>query len=170
MTKICSRCRQEKDIKHFSRRAAEKDGHNYYCKECKKIYDDEYHRTHREERKNWELKHSKERREQARIYHQSPIGKYNAYRNKAKSRGIDWTLTMEEFSGFWQNPCSYCGDKIDTIGLDRVNNQAGYSAGNIVSCCIKCNIAKNDMGLSEFQEWLGRIAQHYLRNEIVRVF
>lgn len=38
MTKICVRCKIEKDINEFYKRKSRKDGFNPYCKECHKIY------------------------------------------------------------------------------------------------------------------------------------
>lgn len=35
MTKVCSRCKQEKPIEDFSRSCCTRDGFNYYCKRCR---------------------------------------------------------------------------------------------------------------------------------------
>ena len=76
-------------------------------------------------------------------WRQTCAGKYNAYLTKAKERGYDFNLTKEEFAIYWQKPCYYCGDSIDTIGIDRKDNSRGYELDNIVSCCTFCNKAKN---------------------------
>lgn len=60
----------------------------------------------------------------------------------AKKRGIEFNLSKDEFLTFWGKPCFYCGDKIPTIGLDRINSDEGYSIGNVVSCCAICNTMK----------------------------
>jgi hypothetical protein len=36
-TKTCIRCEQEKPLTQFSKRRAEKDGHDYYCKDCQRF-------------------------------------------------------------------------------------------------------------------------------------
>lgn len=36
--KICNKCQKEKDIKEFHKRVALKDGHQYVCKDCLKLY------------------------------------------------------------------------------------------------------------------------------------
>ena len=49
---------------------------------------------------------------------------------------------MEEFVSFWNKNCFYCGDKINGIGLDRVDNSIGYEIKNVVPCCEICNTMK----------------------------
>lgn len=49
---------------------------------------------------------------------------------------------------------------IFTNGLDRVNNDKGYSANNVVPCCAICNSAKSDHSEEEWNAWLDRIAEH----------
>ena len=79
-------------------------------------------------------------------------GRFSAYKNGAKVRGIPMNLSKEEFSEFWQKPCWYCGREITTIGLDRINNGIGYQIGNVISCCVFCNRAKNCLSHKEFLE------------------
>ena len=74
----------------------------------------------------------------------SAEGRYSHYRSSAKSRGIDFTLTIEEFKIFWQKACEYCGDSIETISLDRIDSSKGYTLGNVVPCCSVCNFMKLD--------------------------
>lgn len=39
MLKVCSKCKQEKDIELFNRCKNSKDGYSSYCKECQRQYD-----------------------------------------------------------------------------------------------------------------------------------
>lgn len=39
MIKICSKCKQEKDIELFNKRKSSKDEHDSMCKECQRQYD-----------------------------------------------------------------------------------------------------------------------------------
>lgn len=82
---------------------------------------------------------------QAKKYAQMPKGKYRVYKGNAKARNLVFNLTLEQFMEYWQKPCFYCGDAIETIGLDRVDNTLGYSADNIVSCCATCNNMKKNL-------------------------
>jgi hypothetical protein len=71
-------------------------------------------------------------------------GRYAKYKSCAKDRDISFDISIEEFTTFWQTPCSYCGDSIETIGIDRVDSSLGYKINNIVSCCTICNRMKLD--------------------------
>jgi hypothetical protein len=81
----------------------------------------------------------------------------SVYRSGAKARFILWDLTTEQFKSFWQLPCAYCGDNIETIGLDRLNSQEGYRIDNVVPCCTRCNRMKSDMDCKEFIEHCRKI-------------
>ena len=39
-------------------------------------------------------------------------------------------------------------------GIDRVNNNLGYSKSNCVACCTFCNYAKSDHSQEEFIFWI----------------
>lgn len=80
------------------------------------------------------------------------------YKDGAKRRGIDFALTKDQFSTFWKKPCFYCGDNIETIGLDRIDNSTGYTVKNIVPCCSICNKMKLGSSQEDFFERCGRIA------------
>ena len=112
-------------------------------KERKKIYDIEYRKTNKEKIS----KQSKKRSLQ-------PEKKFNSYLNGAKKRNINWNLSYNEFITFWQKPCFYCNGSISTIGLDRVNNNKGYSLDNLVSCCKICNRMKSNM---DYVDWINQI-------------
>lgn len=81
---------------------------------------------------------------------QQPNYKYSDYKDRSLKRGIEFLLSKEQFMAFWRKPCYYCGYKIKTIGLDRVDNSKGYELGNIVACCALCNQAKSDMPQDQF--------------------
>ncbi len=83
-------------------------------------------------------------------YNNQPKGRYVKYKVFAKRRNYSWKLTKEQFMSFWNKPCHYCGDKINGIGIDRVDNNKGYSLKNCVSCCGWCNVMKNNYTTKEF--------------------
>ena len=45
-------------------------------------------------------------------------------------------------------------------GLDRINNEVGYTRQNVVPCCIICNRAKNSMPFKDFIDWINRLTQY----------
>lgn len=84
--------------------------------------------------------------------------RYNLYLNSAKGRGIEFRLSIEQFKQFWQKPCHYCKDKIETIGLDRVDNDKGYLINNVVSCCVTCNWMKRNLSKDIFIDHCRKVA------------
>ncbi len=88
--------------------------------------------------------------ENKKVQRNSLKGKYSEYKQSAKKRKIDFSLTIEEFKQLWQIPCTYCGINIKTIGIDRVDSKKGYQVNNIISCCTDCNKIKNSKTLNNF--------------------
>lgn len=96
------------------------------------------------------------------------------YRRNAKKYLRDFTLTEEEFRRLTSGLCHYCGvppSRVSTCnkgspnkksdwgdypfnGVDRMNNEDGYTMKNCVSCCGICNRAKNSMPYDEFVSYL----------------
>jgi hypothetical protein len=95
-----------------------------------------------------------------KIYSQKPASKYCSYRALAKIRNIKFDITYDEFSTFWQQPCSYCGGEIKTVGLDRVDSNKGYFIDNVVSCCITCNKMKMALSSNDFINHIKKILEH----------
>lgn len=90
----------------------------------------------------------------------NPLIRYSHYKCGAKKRNIDFNLTEQEFYSFWQKSCTYCGDKIDTIGLDRINSEKGYDMSNLVPCCATCNWMKIDKSTEDWITHIKKILSH----------
>ena len=121
-------------------------------KEKNKEYQKKYRNT------NYGRVKVKERMEE---YQKSPNGVFSIYQANARRRFLLWDLSFEEFMMFWQKPCSYCGDKIKTIGLDRIDSGEGYNINNVVPCCTKCNKMKSLMHRDEFLNYCRKIIANY---------
>ena len=93
-------------------------------------------------------------------YKQTPRGKFRAYANNAKQKSIEFGLTFEEFSAFWQQPCEYCGSDIPTVGIDRIDSSKGYWMSNIKSCCTMCNYMKLAHTIDDFTHHISKIYNH----------
>lgn len=91
------------------------------------------------------------------------------HRIRAKKAGRAFTLTVEEFRELTSSNCYYCGVEPYQVitngkcapyvynGLDRVDNNGGYTTGNVRTCCGICNMAKSDWSEQEFYAWMARI-------------
>jgi 5-methylcytosine-specific restriction endonuclease McrA len=96
----------------------------------------------------------------------------------ARIRGLEWELTREQVLALHQQSCHYCGadpsnkmvtpagDIYTYQGIDRIDNDGGYTLDNVVPCCKQCNRAKRDLGYNEFLAWATRIYTHLELGEI----
>ena len=95
-------------------------------------------------------------------------------------------MPFSEFVEKSTSPCFYCGLEYskeiqdrrnetisaglvsDTVvkcnGIDRIDNNLGYTTENTVPCCKICNCAKNTMTQEEFRAWVKRIYKHFVEN------
>jgi hypothetical protein len=86
----------------------------------------------------------------------------NGYKQNARLRGLVWELTNEQFSSLTKGNCYYTGNppgqKCKATsgeiylynGIDRVDNNIGYTENNCVSCCKQVQYAKRALEQSEF--------------------
>jgi len=114
-------------------------GHDSICRPCRREIRSASYYRHREVQYERNL---------------LPRNKLWGYKQGAKSRNLEWTLTENQFMALWQVPCHYCGEPIDTIGLDRLDNTKGYTPDNVGTCCFTCNRMKGNM---TSDEWLSHI-------------
>ena len=70
---------------------------------------------------------------------------YKEYYTSAHERGYDFTLTLEQFQELVVQPCYYCNvsSPTEANGLDRINNDLGYTLENCKPCCGICNRMKS---------------------------
>lgn len=90
-------------------------------------------------------------------YRDSLNGRWQMYKSNAAKRGLEFKATLSDFAEFWKKPCSYCGDDIDLIGVDRVDSSIGYIEGNMVACCGRCNEMKNSATLDAWLTSMKRV-------------
>ena len=95
------------------------------------------------------------------------------YKRNAAKRGIEFELTKEEFRVLTKGNCHYCGAEPTRVtgspnlnggyiynGVDRIDNDKGYTAANSVPCCKECNISKGSQTMKEFKAWIKRLHAH----------
>lgn len=95
------------------------------------------------------------------------------YKWHAKERNLLFELSYDELIILFEGNCFYCDTKPEQKilkqrmngsfiynGIDRINNELGYIKDNVVSCCKKCNIAKNNYSIEEFLSWLLKVTKN----------
>jgi hypothetical protein len=105
---------------------------------------------------------------------------YRRYKYDAKGKNREFNISIEKFKELVSSPCSYCGcvpSKETTYkeayngqfiynGLDRVNNEGGYTIDNVIPCCEQCNKSKRGMSVQEFITWAARV-HNYSGNHVL---
>lgn len=99
--------------------------------------------------------------------------RYRHYQRRARDRNIIFRLTKKQFRELTQFECYYCGAKPNHQykrrgaysayvgnGIDRIDNKKGYTLGNCIPCCPKCNKMKGILPCDEFVTQVKRIASH----------
>lgn len=92
-------------------------------------------------------------------YLSSMAGRHMVFAIAAKRRGLECSLTVEEFRELKSSPCYLCGEHGD-VGIDRVVSSIGYIKGNVEACCSVCNSMKFVFELEAFINQCKKIVNH----------
>lgn len=99
---------------------------------------------------------------------------YKVYLLSAAKRNLEFALTKEQVRKLTKENCHYCGSKPLGLhkathringnyiynGIDRIDNNKGYTIDNVVACCQDCNYAKGTKTRKEFLAWARRVVKH----------
>lgn len=96
----------------------------------------------------------------------------STYRGNAKNKGHVFELTAGQTFALFAQDCFYCGappSRTSTHrkhrgaftynGIDRLDNNVGYTVDNTVPCCTECNFKKGKQHVKEFTDWVERVAK-----------
>lgn len=123
---------------------------NNYCKNlCRKHYNKKYREDNIEKslayNKLYRKLHLDKVNQYDKDYATTDKGRFIKARSKAKTRGLEFTITLEDFLEISKQKCYYCSDELCGLKnfqgahLDRIDNSKGYVLGNIISCGGLCN-------------------------------
>lgn len=103
-------------------------------------------------------KNKKKFDEYQKRFNKTDNGRYRLYKSRHKTRGFNGeVISLENYRKIIAQPCKYCGENEELRGIDRVNNDKGYTKKNSVACCKKCNYLKKDYSDEEFLEHIKKI-------------
>lgn len=113
---------------------------------------------------------------------------FSNYKNSAKKRNLEFSLTKNEFVDLITKDCFYCGVKPSRIssvkvnseeaelnsrfyfnGIDRINSELGYTLQNCTSCCYDCNVAKFENTQQEFYSWVSKVYNHLVETKQINI-
>lgn len=127
MNKKCNTCKRGKRLSLFNKDKNTKDGYSHCCRKCSN-----------DRRRKWgKLNPSNDK---------EPISRFYRGKKAAEKRRLEWNLKLEEYTILVNNLCYYCNSSIAEevgVGLDRLDNNKGYIANNVVTCCGPCNIGRH---------------------------
>ena len=83
--------------------------------------------------------------------------RYSQIKSSATSRKLGFDISQQHYLEKVARECAYCGSVNDTLGLDRLDSTMGYTPDNTVSCCRRCNSAKNNMPVVDFEAWVKKV-------------
>lgn len=144
---LCVYCRV-KEWRSRNRDRTRKNALDRYYKNREKILEKNKTEEVREYKRKWHHKNKSHRTEvivrNRRKTQETTEFKWNALIVSAKKRGYEVLLTFDEFKQLLTNKCFYCESEMTSTsyGLDRTDNNKGYSKDNLVRCCKICNRVK----------------------------
>jgi hypothetical protein len=147
--KQCQECRKVTSREERKRNAAQ------YAKRASEWYSENRELSLRRSKKWRETHPDYARINSAKQRQERPLEfRLWQYKGGAKSRGIIYDLPDALFYDLITDVCYYCHASVDPLnGIDRVDNRLGYVYGNVVSCCARCNRAKDTMTVYQFIGW-----------------
>jgi hypothetical protein len=136
-----------------------------------------YQKTHREYFRVKANKWYQENKVRANfLRRKNPYSLMSILKRNAEKRNMEFSLTRESFTEWWNNQeqkCVYCEIPIERLSIvdrskklakrlsiDRIDNNKGYIDGNLALCCMRCNFIKSN--LFTFDE-MKEIGQKYIK-------
>jgi len=99
---------------------------------------------------------------------------YGVYKKSAVIRGHEFLLTKDDFLEIVTKPCIYCGSSLSNMldkkdgygsfkytGIDRYDNNLGYTKENSVPCCSICNRIKTNLSIDFMYNHLQKIIKNH---------
>ena len=159
-SKRCTRCKEIKPVTEFWKGRPD-------CKGC-------WGEFKKKRRRDIPMKVRLMDRSYMAKYGKTTIGRFHNIKTNLKRRGIDLDINRDDFVAWFNRQsrkCHYChreftkanGRKLELTGLtiDRKNNSRGYTKGNLVLACRRCNMIK---GSWFTEEQMLEIANMFLKN------
>jgi hypothetical protein len=150
--RTCASCKESKPLSEWGKS---------YCKQCHRDNASKYYHNNAAlvlEKARKRYADDPDVRKRHHEYNSSFNGRLRTIKHGAKKRELKYDLPNILLWDLLTDRCFYCGQVPKPYGgVDRVVSSQGYKFGNVVSCCHRCNEAKMNLSLSEFQTWANRV-------------
>lgn len=117
----------------------------------------------KESRIRWKKNNPNQNRVMQTRHRNKDSVKFQQYKLRATSVGMQFTLNQKEFAAIRIQPCHYCGYCENAVGIDRKDNNEGYTLTNSLPCCWRCNRLKGTMIYIDFIKACREISEHLHR-------
>ena len=153
--------KRKKRLAYYEANKEEIEARKKEKKEATKEKRRQYERTRSQtpERKEYERQYREKNKERIaarqnaymKEYNKTPKGKWFLIKSDARVRNKNFDLSFEYYKeNLWGKPCHYCGINMTVTGLDRKDNDKGYTPDNVVPSCRPCNVEKMTKPYEEF--------------------
>jgi hypothetical protein len=158
-TKICGKCKKEKNIKEFQKDSKNHDGVQSACRQCVKEYTGKRYLQKQDHILNYGIEWRKNNPEKRKRYRRSE--KYKSIERTVKKRRreamskLPNTFTQQEWEQclqYFNYECAYCGnkEKLQRDHFVSALKNGPFTKENIICACPICNLRKRDY---DFFEW-----------------
>lgn len=192
--KICSKCKEDKEISQFSKQKAAKDGHSCYCKACNRAYTKQWVEDNHDKslaKRRLYVKKNEEKirtqrsaynkanrpyfREMNRKYNLENPERYLLYdaKKRAKQGSLPFNLVLEDI--LIPEFCPVLGVKIErgcgskraeSPSLDRLIPELGYVKGNVAVISFRANWVKGNATAEELFKIANWVAAQVADREV----
>lgn len=88
----------------------------------------------------------------------------------ALERNLEMTLSDDEILSMLCKTCGYCNKNPEIAyqnGIDRIDNNKGYTHNNVIACCDVCNTMKGTHNIDMFLTFCKNINNNYPSKKII---
>ncbi len=105
------------------------------------------------------------------VFNNHKASKYRICKSRATERKIEFNLSEDDYEILKDKCCYICGKEnsdSSTNGIDRINNDIGYTVSNCESCCCDCNILKQNLSYDDLLTQCKKITEiNYTKFELL---
>jgi len=108
-------------------------------------YQKRYRDSHKDAMNASQRRRRAEHPERFAVYKRTSKTRYNVLKSHCKKVSREFNLTFEQWFEISLKPCHWCGGTLPEVGhgMDRLDNEQGYSVENCVPSCATCNRNRN---------------------------
>jgi hypothetical protein len=163
---ICAGCREDLPAESFAKDKRRASGLRYKCRACSSQEFKQYQQTpNYRERLQRQVVDRRKRKVVDPKRHWASVAVNNS-RARAKTKGLDHTLTVEQLLPLCVGVCPALGCELTygndrslwyAAALDRIDNDRGYTADNVWVISMRANRIKTDATVEEIEAVAGAL-------------